>query len=361
MQFQVERNPRPADDATRTGVLADPAFGRVFTDHMVSVSWSSGRGWHDAGISAYAPLQMDPATVVLHYAQEVFEGLKAYRQADGGVALFRPDRNAARLVRSCRRMALPELPADVFVQACELLVRTDAAWVPDGEGTSLYLRPFVIADEVGLGVRPTDSARFLVIASPAGNYFSGPLRPVSLWLSQEYTRAAPGGTGEAKAGGNYASSLVAQQEAIRNGCDQVVFLDAVEHRWVEELGGMNLFFVQDDGTLVTPALTGTILEGITRESIITLARDLGMTVEERRVDVDEWRKGASDGSVVEVFACGTAAVVTPVGALRWPGGEAVAGDGTPGAVTQQLRTALLDIQYGRAADPHGWVHRVSTS
>ena len=358
VQFEVEPNPTPLGEAERARVLADPAFGRVFTDHMVSVQWTKDEGWHDARLSAYAPLVLDPATVVLHYAQEVFEGLKAYRQPDGGVALFRPDRNAARLVRSCRRMALPELPEEVFVEACELLVRTDAAWVPDGEGASLYLRPFVVADEVGLGVRPTTSARFLVIASPAGNYFSGPVRPVSLWLSQEYTRAAPGGTGAAKAGGNYASSLVAQSEAIANGCDQVVFLDAVEHRWVEELGGMNLFFVQEDGTLVTPALTGTILEGITRDSVMTLARDLGLTVEERRVDVDEWRKGAADGSIVEVFACGTAAVITPVGALRWPGGEAVAGDGEPGAVTQQLRTALLDLQYGRADDPHAWRHRV---
>jgi len=358
VQFEVQPNPQPADDAERAQVLADPAFGRVFTDHMVSVRWGKDIGWHDARLGPYAPLVMDPATVVLHYAQEVFEGLKAYRQPDGGVALFRPDRNAARMARSCRRMALPEPPEDLFVQAVELLVRTDQAWVPDAEGASLYLRPFVIADEVGLGVRPTDSARFLVIASPAGNYFSGPLRPVSLWLSQEYSRAAPGGTGAAKAGGNYAASLVAQSEAIENGCDQVVFLDAVESRWVEELGGMNLFFVLEDGTLVTPSLTGTILEGITRDSILTLARDLGMRVEERRVDVDEWRKGAADGSVVEVFAVGTAAVVTPVGALRWPGGEAVAGDGTPGPVTQQLRSALLDLQYGRADDPHGWLHRV---
>jgi branched-chain amino acid aminotransferase len=330
----------------------------VFTDHMVSAQWTRERGWHDAQLTPYAPLTVDPASVVLHYAQEVFEGLKAYRQPDGGVALFRPERNAARMVASCRRMALPTLPEADFVAACELLVRTDTDWVPDGDGTSLYLRPFMFADEVGLGVRPSDSARFLVIASPAGNYFSGPLRPVSLWLSQEYVRAAPGGTGAAKTGGNYASSLVAQQEAIDNGCDQVVFLDAVEHRWLEELGGMNVFLVQDDQTIVTPQLSGTILEGVTRDSVITLARELGYTVEERPVDVDEWRKGAADGSVVEAFACGTAAVITPIGALRWPGGEAVAGNGSPGAVTTELRTALLDIQYGRRPDTHGWVRRV---
>jgi branched-chain amino acid aminotransferase len=358
VEFQVQQSSTPVDAEVRAGVLADPAFGRVSSDHMVSAQWTAERGWHDARVTAYAPLQLDPATVVLHYAQEVFEGLKAYRQADGGVAMFRPDRNAARMVRSCERLALPVLPPEDFVAACELLVRTDAAWVPDGEGASLYLRPFMFADEVGLGVRPSDSARFMVIASPAGNYFSGPLRPVSLWLSQEYTRAAPGGMGAAKTGGNYAASLVAQQEAIAHGCDQVVFLDAVEHRWVEELGGMNMFFVFDDGTVVTPELTGTILEGVTRDSVLTLAREAGHPVEERRFDVDEWRKGAADGRVVEVFACGTAAVVTPVGALRWPGGEVVAGDGRPGPVTTALRTQLLDLQYGRAADPHGWMHRV---
>ncbi|MDP9101303.1 MAG: branched-chain amino acid aminotransferase [Actinomycetota bacterium] len=358
MTFQLQPADSPVDAEARARVLAAPVFGRSFTDHMVSVAWTREQGWHDARLTAYAPVTVDPASVVLHYGQTVFEGLKAYRQPDGGVALFRPERNAARIDASCRRLALPELPRGMFVEACELLVRTDAAWVPEAEGSSLYLRPFMFADEVGLGVRPSDSARFLVIASPAGNYFSGPLRPVSLWLSQEYVRAAPGGTGAAKCGGNYAASLVAQQEAIANGCDQVVFLDAVEHRWVEELGGMNLFFVQDDGTLVTPELTGTILEGITRDSLVTLARDLGHRVEERRVDVDEWRKGVADGRIVEVFACGTAAVVTPVGALRWPDGEAVAGAGEPGPVTMRLRQALLDIQYGRAADPHGWVHPV---
>jgi branched-chain amino acid aminotransferase len=358
VEFEVQPVATPVDAETRAGVLANPAFGRVFTDHMISARWTRERGWYEAGLTPYAPLTIDPASVVLHYAQEVFEGLKAYRQPDGGVAMFRPDRNAARMVRSCERLALPPFPEDAFVAACDLLVRTDKEWVPDGEGATLYLRPFMFADEVGLGVRPSDSARFLLIASPAGNYFTGPVRPVSLWLSQEYVRAAPGGTGAAKTGGNYAASLLAQQEAIHNGCDQVVFLDAVEHRWVEELGGMNVFLVQDDGVLITPAVSGTILEGVTRDSVVTLARELGYTVEERRVDVDEWRKGAADGTVVEAFACGTAAVITPIGALRWPGGEAVAGDGGPGPITTQLRETLLDVQYGRRPDPHGWLHRV---
>jgi branched-chain amino acid aminotransferase len=358
VQFAVRPSATLVDPEKRAEILSSPTFGKVFTDHMVSATYTAGKGWHDGVLSAYAPVSIDPASVVLHYGQTVFEGLKAYQQADGGVALFRPERNAARMALSCRRLALPELPEDAFLQACELIVTQDRAWVPTADGSSLYLRPFVWATEVGLGVRPSDSALFQLIASPAGNYFSGPLRPVSLWLSQEYTRAAPGGTGAAKCGGNYAASLVAQQEAIANGCDQVVFLDATERRWLEELGGMNIFLVLDDGTLVTPEVSGTILEGVTRDSVITLARELGHTVEERRVDVDEWRKGAADGTVVEVFACGTAAVITPIGALRWPGAEAVAGSGEPGAVTMQLRQALLDVQYGRVEDTHGWVHKV---
>jgi branched-chain amino acid aminotransferase len=349
VQFAVQPSDTLVDAEKRAEILANPAFGKVFTDHMVTATWTAAAGWGDGVLSAYAPVSVDPACVSLHYGQTVFEGLKAYQQVDGGVALFRPERNAARI---------PELPEDAFIAACELLVTQDRAWVPTGEGASLYLRPFVWATEVGLGVRPTQEALFQVIASPAGNYFSGPLRPVSLWLSQEYTRAAPGGTGAAKCGGNYAASLVAQQEAIENGCDQVVFLDATERRWLEELGGMNLFLVLDDGTLVTPEISGTILEGVTRDSVITLAKELGHSVEERKVDVDEWRKGAADGKVVEVFACGTAAVITPIGALRWPGGEAVAGSGEPGPVTMRLRQALLDVQYGKAEDTHGWVRKV---
>jgi len=358
VQFAVQPREILTDAQVRAEIVADPVFGRVFTDHMVSAAWTADDGWHAAALTGYAPYSLDPATVVLHYGQTVFEGLKAYRQPDGGVSLFRPDRNAARMANSCRRLALPELPEEAFLEALELLVRQDSDWVPAGDGTSLYLRPFVWATDVGLGVRPSDSALFQLIASPAGNYFSGPLRSVSLWLSQEYTRAAPGGTGAAKCGGNYAASLVAQREAAANGCDQVVFLDAVERRWLEELGGMNIFLVLDDGRLVTPELSGTILEGITRDSVITLAGELGHPVEQRKVDVDEWRKGAVDGSVVEVFACGTAAVITPIGALRWPGGEAVAGNGEPGAVTMKLRKALLDVQYGRSADEHSWMHRV---
>jgi branched-chain amino acid aminotransferase len=358
MQFHVQPSGGMVDAESRAASLADPGFGRVFTDHMVSARWTPDEGWHDARLTAYAPLVLDPASAVLHYSQSVFEGLKAYREPDGGVALFRPDKNAERMAASSRRLALPELPVDDFIAACDLLVRTDAAWVPEGESASLYLRPLVIADEVGLMVRPSDSVRFLLIASPAGRYFTGPLRPISLWLTQEYVRAAVGGTGAAKCGGNYAASLVAQREAMNNDCDQVVFVDAVEHRWIDELAGSNIVFVLDDGTLVTPELSGAILPGITRDSVLTLARDAGRRVEERPVSVDEWRDGVASGRIAEVFACGTAAVITPIGTLKWPGGSATAGDGTPGKVTTELREQLIDLQYGRADDPHGWRRRV---
>src|SRR6476661_67794 len=268
LDFAVTPSPSPRSDDERAAVLAAPGFGKYFTDHMALATWTAGHGWHSAQVRPYGPLQLDPSAAVLHYAQEIFEGLKAYRHADGSVWAFRPDQNAARFQRSARRLALPELPADDFVEAVRALVAADVDWVPAfGSGeASLYLRPFMFASEAFLGVRPASEVTFCVIASPAGAYFSGGVQPVSIWLSSEYTRAAPGGTGAAKCGGNYAASLAAQVEATANGCDQVAFLDAVERRWVEELGGMNLYFVHRDGSIVTPELTGTILEGITRSS-----------------------------------------------------------------------------------------------
>lgn len=350
----LSSNPVPAD--RRAQILSEPGFGTSFTDHMITATWTPD-GWHDAGLRPYAPLSLDPATAVLHYAQAVFEGLKAYRHDDGSIWVFRPDANGARMQLSTARMALPAFPVESFVEAVELLVRTDAEWVPSGGEASLYLRPFMYASEVFLGVRPAQHVTFCVIASPAGAYFASGVKPVDIWLSSEYTRAAPGGTGAAKCAGNYAASLVAQQEAIEHGCGQVCFLDAVERRWVEELGGMNLYFVRADGSIVTPELTGTILEGVTRDSIITLAGDRGYKVEERRVSIDEWRDGVESGDITEVFACGTAAVVTPLGRLVWDGGEVSTGD-EPGPVTQEIRQALLDVQYGRGDDPHGWMRRV---
>jgi branched-chain amino acid aminotransferase len=358
LHIDVSPTASPVDDARLAGILANPGFGVHFTDHMFVAEWTPDTGWHDARVTAYAPISIDPATAVLHYAQEIFEGMKAYRHGDGSVWTFRPEQNAARMVRSARRLALPELPVGDFVASVDALIRADERWVPEAEGEkSLYVRPFMFASEKFLGVRPSQHVTYMVIASPAGAYFAKGLKPVSIWLSQEYSRAAVGGMGAAKTGGNYASSLVAQQEATEHGCDQVVFLDAVERKWVEELGGMNLYFVHDDGTIVTPELSGTILEGITRSSIIELCRQQGWKVEERKVSVDEWRDGVASGSITEVFACGTAAVVTPVGMLRWRGGEVGTGEDI-GPVTQQVRRALVDVQYGRAEDSLGWMHRV---
>ena len=356
MKFELLTNSNKADAQARAAALTAPGFGRVFTDHMVSARWTADGGWHDARLQPYAPLVLDPATAVLHYSQSVFEGLKAYRQPDGGVALFRPERNGARLAASCRRLGLPELPVEDFLAACELLTRADADWVPGGEGESLYLRPLMYADEVSLMVHPSDSVKFLVIASPSGSYFPGTLRPISLWLTQDYVRAVPGGTGAVKCGGNYAASLVAQREAMDAGCDQVVFVDAIEHRWVDELAGSNIFFVLNDGTLVTPELSGAILPGVTREAVLRMAADADHRIEERPVDIDEWRDGAQSGRIAEVFAAGTAAALTPIGTLKWPGGEATAGNGSVGPTTIALRNCLMDLQYGRSPDPYGWRH-----
>jgi len=351
-------HPAPIPPAEREAALADPGFGKLFSDHMVTIDWSEERGWHDATIGPLQPLSLHPAAAVLHYAQEIFEGLKAYRLEDGTMALFRPQANAARFNASARRLAMPELPEELFVEACRQLVAVDAKWFPAIEGGSLYLRPFMIATEAFLGVRPAKSYRFLVIASPAGNYFKSGAPAVSIWVSQ-YTRAARGGTGAAKCGGNYAASLVPQGEAMAHGHDQVVFLDAEEHRWIEELGGMNLYFVFDDGRLITPPLSGTILPGITRDSLMTLAREEGLDVREERYSIDQWRADAASGKLVETFACGTAAVVTAVGRVTDPvKGEFVIGSGGPGQLTQRLRQKLVAIQRGEGPDPHGWVVRL---
>jgi branched-chain amino acid aminotransferase len=356
--FPFEANPNPVDAAERAARLVDPGFGRVFTDHMVTIRYSDAKGWYDAKVGPRAPLTLDPATAVLHYAQEIFEGLKAYRLADGSMALFRPEQNARRFQRSAKRLAMPELPEEMFLQACKQLVQVDKDWFPPIDGGSIYLRPFMIASEVFLGVKPSAEYLFMVIASSAGNYFKSGAPAISIWVSEQYTRAARGGTGAAKCGGNYAASLVAQSEAIRQGCDQVVFLDAAEHRWVEELGGMNLFFLFDDGSLLTPPADGTILEGITRDSVLTLARAQGLNVREERYAMDQWRADAESGRLVEVFACGTAAVVTPVGTVKSTQGDFTIGAGGAGQMTQQIRTKLVDIQRGAAVDTHGWVQRI---
>lgn len=365
LDFKLEPAPRRIAAAERERRLADPGFGRLFTEHMVRISWESNRGWHDAEVVPFGPLQLSPGTAVLHYAQAVFEGLKAFRQEDGAVAAFRPDAHAARFRRSARRLALPELPEPAFLESIEHLLDLDGAWVPSAAEHSLYLRPFMYAADVSLGVYPSHHVSFLLIASPSGSYFPTGVKPVTVWLSEDFSRAAPGGTGAAKTGGNYAGGLLAQAQAAEQGCDQVVWLDSREHRWVEEMGGMNLCFVFGKGSaarLVTPELTGTLLPGVTRDSLLALARDLGYKVEERRVSTYEWRAGCADGTLTEAFACGTAAVITPVGAVKSAGGSWTVADGSPGEVTMRLRRALVDVQRGAAPDPHGWMQlrRVSS-
>ncbi len=362
IQFAIHLSAHPVPDERRAELLAQPGFGRVFTDHMVTMAWRAERGWHDGQLGPYGPFSMDPASQVFHYAQEIFEGLKAYRQATGPIVAFRPGANAARFNRSAARMAMPQLPEEAFLRAIELLVSQDRDWVPSAPGQSLYLRPFMIATHVGLGVsRPSSSYLFAVIASPAGAYFAGGVQPVSVWLAEEYTRAAPGGTGEAKTGGNYAAGFAGQLQALSHGCEQVVWLDAAEHRWVEEMGGMNLFFVYGSGgnaRIMTPALTGTLLPGITRDSVLTLAPDLGIPAAEGSISVEQWRAGCESGEITEVFACGTAAVITPVGVVKGATGGWTVGGGQPGPVTMKLREQLLGLQFGQLPDLHGWVHKI---
>ncbi len=363
ISFAVRPADRPVPAAERSRLMAAPGFGQVFTDHMVTIRWDTDLGWHDGQLQPYGPIALEPATQVFHYGQEIFEGLKAYRQASGQIAAFRPGSNATRFNTSAVRMAMPQLPEQAFIRAIELLVTQDQDWVPAVREHSLYLRPFMIATHPGLGVsRPSPSYLFTVFASPVGAYFGeGPVTPVSVWLAGNFTRAAAGGTGAAKTGGNYAAGFAGQQEAIDNGCEQVVWLDAAEHRWVEELGGMNVFFVfgsGDDARIMTPALTGTLLPGVTRDTILTLGPDLGIPASEGQISVGQWREGCESGDITEVFACGTAAVVTPVGVVKGPDTRWTVGDGAAGPVTMRLREHLLGIQFGRLPDPHGWMYKI---
>lgn len=356
--FPVEKNPNSVSPSEREQLLQSPPWGRVFTDHMFTMRYSQDRGWHDGRIEPRKAFNLHPGAMVLHYASEVFEGLKAYRQPDGGAALFRPDANARRLNSSAERLAMPSLPDDLFVESVRALARLEQDWISSAEGAALYLRPFIICTEVALGTKPGEEFLYAVIASPVSAFFKTGAPTVAVWVSEDYIRAARGGTGAAKCGGNYAAGLAAQAQARREGCDQVVFLDAVERRWIEEFGAMNAFFVFDDGSLLTPPLTGTILPGITRDSLIRLARDLGHTVNEEPYSIDQWQADAQSGRLREAFACGTAAVVTPVGKVKGRRHDFTIGDGSAGPVTKNLKAALTDIQFGRAPDPHGWLDRL---
>jgi branched-chain amino acid aminotransferase len=341
-------------------MMLDPGFGRVFTDHMVHIRWAKSTGWGESALLPYGPLALDPCSQVFHYGQQVFEGLKAYRQADGRTCLFRPDANARRFERSCLRMAMPPLPPSRFIAALKQLVEADRDWVPDRPGHSLYLRPFMIATQQGLGLHgPSDSYLFVVIASPAAGYFTRGLEPVAVAASTSHVRAYPGGTGEAKCGGNYAGALAEQVRAAEEGYDQVLWLDAAEHRYVEEMGTSNVFFVYGS-TLVTPPLSGTLMPGVNRDSLLMLAGDLGLDVREERVSLASCREDARNGRLTEAFASGTAALVAPVGRVKEADDtEWLIGDGTAGPVTRRLRDELDGIQRGLREDRRGWIHHLS--
>lgn len=361
LEFTVQKNENPASDEQRAEILADPKFGQKFTDHMVAIDWSEGKGWHNARVQPYAPLEFDPASMVFHYGQAIFEGLKAYRQPDGSIATFRPEKNAHRMQNSADRLAMPELPDELFLESLRQLVDIDADWVPEAGGeAALYLRPFMISTEISLGVKPASSYTYYVIASPAGAYFSGGISPVKVWISEDYVRAAPGGTGAAKFAGNYAASLLAQAQAQEQGCDQVVWLDAIERTYIEEMGGMNLMFVYgseaDSVKVVTPELSGSLLPGITRDSLLQVAEDLGYATEQVRISVDDWKNDVADGKMTESFACGTAAVITPVGHIVGEDIDFTVNGNEAGDVTMEMRERLTQIQRGEVEDTHGWLH-----
>ena len=357
MKFEIQPAANPTPEKERAAKLVDPGFGRIFTDHMAIVRYNQAKGWHDARVESRANFPLDPASAVLHYAQEIFEGLKAYKRDDGGVNLFRPDANARRFRNSAERMAMAPLPEPVFIEAVEQLVRIDRAWIPGGEG-SLYLRPFMIASEVFLGVKPSAEYIFAVIASPVGSYFKGGPAPVSIWVSENYTRAAIGGTGAVKCGGNYAASLRAQAEAIDHGCDQVVFLDAVERRYIEELGGMNVFFVFDDGSLLDAAARHDPAGHHPRFRSSRWRRIPARACARRPTRSTSGARMPPAAELKEAFACGTAAVISPIGKVCSASGDFLISGGAAGPVAMGLRKKLVDIQYGRTNDPHNWIRKV---
>ncbi|WP_147917745.1 branched-chain amino acid aminotransferase [Ruania zhangjianzhongii] len=357
--YRLQRHPDPCSAAERDRALAAPGFGQAFTDHMARTTWTAREGWTDRRVQPYAPLSLDPAAAVLHYGQEIFEGLKAYRHPDGSVWTFRPELNAARFAASARRLALPELTEADFLASIAALVRADVDWVPSTPGSSLYLRPFMFASEAFLGVRSAQVVDYLVIASPSGPYFSAGFAPVDIWVADGQHRAGAGGTGAAKCGGNYAASLLPQQQAAEQGCDQVCFPDAGTNTLLEEIGSMNVLVVTRDGAVHTPELTGTILSGVTRRSVLDLCRDQGRDVHERPLPLAEVIGGLRTGEVTEVFACGTAAVITPIGRLAGTSFDLTVGDRAPGPVTTALYDELTGIQRGSAPDDRGWMFRLA--
>ena len=328
-------------------------FGKIFTDHMFVMNYTEGMGWHDPRVVPFADISLSPACVVFHYGQEMFEGMKAYKGADGKTYLFRPEKNAQRANESNKRLCIPEIPEDIFVDAVKAVVKVDEDWIPTEEGTSLYIRPFVIATDAFLGVAPSKTYLFMVILSPSGAYYSEGLAPVGIWIEDDYVRAVKGGIGYTKTGGNYAASLAAQVKAHDAGFSQVLWLDGVERRYIEEVGAMNIFF-KIDGKVVTPMLNGSILPGVTRNSVLQLLREWGIPAEERRISVDELLEAQKNGKLEEVFGTGTAAVISPVGKLRYKDEIMTIGDGGIGPVSQKLYDTITGIQTGKLDDPFGW-------
>jgi len=351
IRYELTQNKKEKPDESALG------FGKYYTDHMFIVDHTEGQGWHDARIVPYQPLALDPAAMVLHYAMESFEGMKAYRLPDGSVQLFRPDRNAERMQNTNHRMCLPALSTEDFIQAVKALVKTDEDWVPHQEGTSLYIRPFVIATEPHLGVRPSATHQFIIICSPVGAYYSTGINPVKIFVEDEYTRACPGGTGFTKCGGNYAASLISQVKAHDLGYEQTLWLDGVEHKYVEEVGSMNCFF-KIDGTVYTAPCVGTVLPGVTRMSCIELLKKWGIPVSEERLPIADVMKASQEGKLEEVFGTGTAAVISPVGELRYEGDVAYINDGKIGEITHKLYDTLTGIQWGKIPDDMGWTVKV---
>ena len=332
-------------------------FGTYFTDHMFVMDYTEGIGWHDARIVPYAPIAMDPATMVLHYAQETFEGLKAYRNPKGEITLFRPEMNARRMINSNKRICMAELPEDMFVEAVEAIVKYEQDWIPTAKDTSLYIRPFMFASEASVGVHPAKSYTFVIILSPVGSYYPEGVNPVKIWVEDEYVRAVKGGTGFTKCGGNYAASIAAQVKAESHGYTQVLWLDGVHRKYVEEVGTMNVMFLIND-TVVTAPLEGSVLPGVTRDSIIHILKDWGYKVEERELSIDELMEAGHNGELKEAFGTGTAAVISPVGQLYYKGEEIVINDFKTGELTQKLYDTLTGIQWGRLEDKYGWVRYI---
>ena len=358
-KIETDSNVKKLDDAKRLEILDNPGFGTSFTDHMVVVKYSRELGWHDGKVQSFDSLKVSPAMMVFHYGQAIFEGMKAYRTPENELVLFRPDKNAQRFNKSATRMAMPEIDEDLFIEACEKIVRADASWVPDREGQSLYLRPFMVASESHLGLRAANEYLFLIIASPVSPFFQSisEVPAISIYATNKYVRAVEGGTGAAKCSGNYAASLIAKDEAYEHDCQDVLWRDARERKYIEEMGTSNICFVSKSGenvTIHTPELTGSLLDGVTRDSILTLARDRGYVVNEAHLVFDEVLEKIQNGEIQEVFSCGTAVTISPVGSIVTEDSKTMVGDGKAGEITMSLREELIDIQFGKRPDPHSW-------